>query len=1233
MDPDTESLLVSTCLALGGYEDVSEDMDDERQVYIMGDECLECLKDIKKFIKYYDEPGDNVVLSFLGKMGILEKDLIPIMMLNSPADNPTRERIVLACVELMVPMTWPIDYKELQELVIREEDNTFVGNLHQRLEIMREYKRAFLQPGVLGSVFAVMLRPLEVEHRMRTTRDQAVIRLGLSLFRNLVAIPDAESSIRGTMAQFISSIMQEELLERFQQENIMALFITLASCATDMQLAEWNTITLETFYHIFAGIDAEELIPTISGRMKNSQLQDLLKKEEKEKKSQSTAGRKRHDRFGTTGEVRLQDGTRMVLHQKGALFSSFETQLDTVKKAKAKAKRYKDPNEPKKNLSRSGSSMLKNLALTFLESGFNPLFTSLRRDIEAGREKFKDHHRAQYHYLMGFMLNVQRLYSDYLTRQFQAEKKDASNRQLVALEAEYKKNFEQYDLGLIAAVIEVSCVFQIIIFIRGQLDVKIKDRKNDDITAAMNCLQELFMTLYAMSKSPVEDYRDASDIVQNNLYYEDATLELFLDLTKTYTRQSTKYLNALVKMIHVLLKTLEAYSNSTSHIYIRKTRAKVKSRKDAKEAEEVAKNGEQAIPGDGSLVEPDEQADQEDGDTNGEERGNPTADDQSRISRDHKFVFSEFERRFANENVVNTYCAFLENFMNLDETQLHWAASLFHRIAVNCRNNAVFYKASTLHLFHQILQSNKEDAKRDMMPFISYLLHQFFKKMQEYPQLIVDVFFQRTSKSCLEINVGREEAERGQRIVEEKKEKKMMAMELQVDPNRPESEQIKIAVMALIAEDEQDLVEWTVHILKEAVAKRHLMAFRSESELAENPDLMYSVENVEDIGIVPDNPARLQSLKMIPRFRLLLKLLKFVKEDVGDSIAYKIPKDLPTDTISEYHDMIDAVLKEADTLVHYDYSALISTLSKPRKSNSTQNRRPGGERQVAKVKDVPVYHSAEYIVDSEDEDEAYFAAEAKLRDKVRVDFTEAEERQRKMAEKNAKDKRQKQMALLMSKKKVDQKNGDNEGSSGTAAAVVSLTDSEDESEDKKTNRAPPHEGSQSPPRRSKSDVESDDDEGEDFEDSDDDDLLEESDSEAELYDALEKSGDLRKSPWNQRRPDWMEDEDSDGTSEYEKWVLANGGSGGSDDEEDEDEDEDEGDSHATLPLSSTQPLSLTQTPTAQVGGKRRIFLEDSDDDGDNAGDVGKGDSPHNSQEMDDRPARKKAALKDYTDDE
>lgn len=157
---------------------------------------------------------------------------------------------------------------------------------------------------------------------------------------------------------------------------------------------------------------------------------------------------------------------------------------------------------------------------------------------------------------------------------------------------------------------------------------------------------------------------------------------------------------------------------------------------------------------------------------------------------------------------------FLEGFELLDETQLHWAASMFHRIAVNCRNPAVFYKMSTLQLFHRIMQSNREDTKRDMVPFIAYLLHQFFKKMQEQPMLIAETLFPKSSRACQEINVGRDMV-----VMEEKKsflvlrkEKRLMATELQVNPDLPESEQIKIAVMALVDQDDQELVEWILEV-------------------------------------------------------------------------------------------------------------------------------------------------------------------------------------------------------------------------------------------------------------------------------------------------------------------------------------------------------------------------------------------------------------------------------------
>jgi len=87
-------------------------------------------------------------------------------------------------------------------------------------------------------------------------------------------------------------------------------------------------------------------------------------------------------------------------------------------------------------------------------------------------------------------------------------------------------------------------------------------------------------------------------------------------------------------------------------------------------------------------------------------------------------------------------------------------------------NTGVFYKASTLQLFHQILDSGLLDPKGDLVRFIYHLLRQFFKKLQEYPLLIVDVFAPKSRKTCLELNIGRLEAEKAGVEVSAKKEKR-----------------------------------------------------------------------------------------------------------------------------------------------------------------------------------------------------------------------------------------------------------------------------------------------------------------------------------------------------------------------------------------------------------------------------------------------------------------------------
>ncbi|KAI8359421.1 timeless protein-domain-containing protein [Mortierella sp. GBAus27b] len=1218
MDPDTESLLVSTCMALGGFEDVSEDMNDATQVYVMGDECLECLKDIKKFIKYFDEPGDNIVLTYLGNMGILEKDLIPIMLLNTPSNSPARERLVLACIELMVPMTWVIDYQALREIVVTEEDTSIVGNLHQRLEILRGYKRAFLQPGVLKAVFSVMLKPLGVEYRLRTARDQAVIRLGLSLFRNLVAITDVEATVSGTMDQFISSIMQEELLERFQKDHILDLFATLASSASDGQLSEWNVLTLETLYYIFEGIDPDDLIPPLSGRVRNTQLQELLQKEEREKKTQMTAGMKRHDRFGTTSEVRLQDGTRVVMHKKGSLFASFENHLDNVKKARARPKRQKELDEGKKNVSRSGLVLLRTLALTLLESGFNPLFTSLRRDMEASKDKIRVHHKSQFMTLMGFMLNFQRQYVDYLARQYNEQKKGALPLQLEELEKEYQENLLRCDFDLIITGIEVPTVYQVIEMVRANFELKDKDKQWDVTRKGVNCIQEILATLYVMNKSQNEEYRDASAHVQNNLYYEEGTLELFVDLTKRYRTQSIRYLHAVVKLVHILLKTLEGYSNSKSYMFVRKKKAIKKPKaKDADGDQKSSENADQSQAGN-EGGNPTENT-QENGD-NDQERNDDSEDDENGDTpaytmKEHKFHFEEFERRFAHEAVVNTYCTFLEDFGNLDETQFHWAASLFHRIAVNCKNPAVFYKMSTLQLFHRILQSNQEDAKKEMVPFISYILHQFFKKLQEYPLLMVETVFPKSSQACKDINLGRDAVEEEKMVVTAKKQKRLMNTELQVNQELTESEQIKVAIMALVDDDDDDLVAWTIELLKDTVAKRQLMQFRSESELEENPDLMFSVQNVEDISITAAYPTKQEVIRLNPRLRLLFKLLKFVKEEVGDDISYIVPKDLPTDTIAEYQELVETIYKDIDKGENYDFAGLIQKINKTGSGSKGSGRSSGAGARHRVEKEIPVYHSSEYILDSDSDDDGYYEREKNLREQVNVEYAEAEDAKRKMDEEHARIKTIKQKEMLL-KKVASRKKKKNEEKAATRSQEKGRghdkdndhgdndnhDDGDDDEDEQDSIRKPP---------KTSSDID-------DSDDNDQESAKKPKSSQKNGTSNAERNGHSKSSqsatispprPTPARRMIRLDSDDSDSEDD------AQGGKQDAtttiavaDDEEDEDEE-------------STRPLSLTQR-LAHTSVKRRIILDDSEDE-DTAME-----GTQRSPGTDDRPAKKRITMEE-----
>lgn len=149
-------------------------------------------------------------------------------------------------------MTWPA-YKSLDVEEEQQED----PNL---MRCYRKYKMDLLAEGVFESILSLILRSISIPHRDRSIEDQTTIRLVLYLYRNLTAIPDLNTSQSGTTDQIRLSRLQESLLIRYYESDVVELLVTIASnSASQENLTEWNLLVLECIYNFFNHIDPKEI--------------------------------------------------------------------------------------------------------------------------------------------------------------------------------------------------------------------------------------------------------------------------------------------------------------------------------------------------------------------------------------------------------------------------------------------------------------------------------------------------------------------------------------------------------------------------------------------------------------------------------------------------------------------------------------------------------------------------------------------------------------------------------------------------------------------------------------------------------------------------------------------------------------------------------------------------------------------------------------------------------------
>ncbi|TKA58341.1 hypothetical protein B0A53_00079 [Rhodotorula sp. CCFEE 5036] len=1000
----------SICAALGGFEEFLDENGELYTAYSLGDQVVGaaaqklplptcCLKDLKRFWRMDEKDDDRTVARIFHEVGVLSSDLIPILK-TTLGSGAKGDRIALACVELIGAMTWPIDVA--QEL----KDAKLLGGLKAGMDYatliaaQRSYKAAILKEGVLRHMMIILANSLQKSRRDRTQKDENVISLVLHVFRNLAYLTDRHTTSTSATA-IEDSQLQSDLIVAFSQEGILDLLLAMSAQADSSDYAPWNMVVLDILHLLYRGLRADELMVP-EKEVEQTRLRDLLDQEAKLQDRDFGLKGSRHSRFGTTIAVQ-SNGQKYILHKQSTLAEGPQKTLDKVKKIKAKRIRQEDDLAPPTQLRPEAVKVMHDTSKKFVESSFNPFFSSILRDIRMERLKVRESDTVRFLYLSSFFLEFfLLLYAD-------DEKRGISH-----LDEE-----RGHDFGLVAEMTEPHAIGFVALRMKNALEEK--PPLWTDLHAGVACFTQILLVIEALQASGIPEHVDVAEILQNKLYYEAETLDMVVGLITKYNAQSYKYLDSVINLAYTLLRMLEKYSKSKAYMYVRKKRAgrAANARKKKQTADENAEEGL-------GMGEDEEELEVE--------RGTVSFGE-------HAFQFEKFEQRFADESVLPTYLIYLEAYKTFrSPEQLKRIVSLLHRQAIKAKSDALFFKPTVLELFKRLLDDRdiaeaREGPKVDLRKLIEYILRRFFKAVQDHPALLLECFFPKSRSQLGKMRLGEADpfadSDDDTLIYKAKK-----VGEVEVEPGFSHTQQIGIAMACLIEDGNQRLVDFVRDQLALVSAARTEIVLttdgapdanagaapvegetdedlRKQAARLEGPSeaaLALFTHHAVDFG----SDAEIQEAATVnAHFKLLMRLLSWESDEATDSgqLVWSVPASLtPSKLDGDIKIINDFLLDPVDPQNGKSASELLRKQRKKpvrRKKRIASDAESEGElefdedgepivktktkekkkRQKKREEEEAAYKSAQFIHDSDEEedaerDAAFFANEAALREKL-----------------------------------------------------------------------------------------------------------------------------------------------------------------------------------------------------------------------------------------------------------
>ncbi|KAI8937221.1 Topoisomerase 1-associated factor 1 [Plenodomus lindquistii] len=987
IDPETRAHVYSLISALGGTGDDG--------TYSLGHDALLCLKDLRKWLKFYDDKHNILdVARCMGEANLVKGDLLEILAKVSPGtmESAWKHKVAVATLELLVPLTWPFEISKDKELVT--ENHYRHGPYIQLAQI--GYKRAVLQfdrDRILQTAVKVALPSMAVPLRERKPRDEGIIRIALYFIRNIAIIAPPTSA---PMDIDEAEVSRSTTIDTFQEQDIFQVILSIASSISEDFVTQ-DVVIMEILFFLLKGIDAEKLFMEDKKLSSTNagELKALIQKEKSMLAGYARHAPTRHNRFGTMIWVKRDDEKVTTISGQdvlGKAQASMQKMDETKKWNKPKFRGRNTEKEPEAeefdmpvSLTASARKHIKAFVEEFLDSSFNPLFLHLRKAIERETERVQVRHSRQFFYLVSWFLRAE------CARRRTMKERAADPKSAEVLTAED----ESY--GLVAEVMNQETFILLNRFMQRSQD----EKAWRDLNAGLRCFTQILLTVHEMSESALEDDQEIAENIQNRIFYEESTHDRVVMILRSYKDQGFGYLDAVTELSHVFLRMLERYAKQNVDMQIR---SKKRTRKIKKKQAETTGEG---------------------GDEEGHQSETEDLQQAQKTVSERKFDFTRFSAKFVNQSSVNTFVAFARYYNDLDIEQLKRAHRFFHRVAFKMELGVLLCRVDILALFNKMMKGPggldpESPAYKEWDDFVRHFFRQVVKRVQERPELVVEMLFSKIPATMffLEHGYDREVTARAPRA----------PAELEVKPGMEHAEQVGVAVGVLVNQSKSDALRWIREVLTSAVEERKswedadearkllAAAELGESEAAaENPNVEADAEagaeapKPPSIHIKHDTEERRVAMFKDNKLRLLMNLVGFTRlGEVHDpDAAWIIPSSLTSAQLQEAINLIQKF--EFDPPIYEDGKGPESLLRSKAAAARRSTRRAEFDDDSDGIDDAPEEDLGEYApmgptTRQADEPRKKLIRRRRARTPVELDEEEQERRAAERRKKEAKKK-------------------------------------------------------------------------------------------------------------------------------------------------------------------------------------------------------------------------------------